>query len=709
MQSTEKKRVNMPKQIFHNFRVAVLILTAITSISCNKGGGGDGGGGGYNPNGNLIQPQVDVSGALGLLVVDNSSSTSTQSVAAIHNKTAALLGAPLIHPENIHSTSNELTKQASEDGTGSLKKTDSSGNVTAAISVPGATSNQQGGPQSLPKISTIAVSPVGEIFLHFENPFRHKAPDATTTQGNPWSDGSYCQLFRVKGGTVDALKTTPPTGENLECLDYLHFVNNWQAQRNSVFQFDAEGNVYYPGQIPNSPKMVVYKWNRATGALTEMINSNICVQDFLVTKLGGLFYTGTSSCNGGGSSGGGFFRYISSAGALTEIARDWWNFIYEPITTGTTDKAVFFGPDPTSASTASWNSACLFNFDPNGGSTTADRTKNVITCGSNIWDWVQMRRTEDIATYGQGYVNNQTASTAYKTEFASRCPSSGQVFAGGGSQISAIKQDSTGQIYVIGNVRKKNAGTLTCDLEVRGPHCKIGGMPNTTYATESACTTTGGGAWIDAGRCGNGSLATSADCFTGSSTWYRDTTWYSGVTTSICTAAGEISAANWWNADSGISFQTAAGPGTHVMKFKINNFNCSPPTSSNNGDQWTSEYRGLAKVNLASKTLSLVSTTTEQAINLWLVNDKVYYSSYDSVSGQYRMNYYDGSTSNVMASNFEVYHLNTSGLSDGSLYFDGLDFSNNSYTFGTILSAAPYTKTQRTGLTGTLKTIVILP
>jgi hypothetical protein len=688
--------------------IPILTLTSLWITSCDKKNNDHNDNFGSNNGASVILPQVDVSGALGLLVVDNSNNVTSSSVVAIHNKNAALIGTAPIEAKNILIAENQKkVAKFSEDGTGSLKKTDANGTVTAAISVPGGVPSNQGGfQQSLPKISTIAVSPIGEIFLHFETPFRHKSPDGSTNPNDGWADGTYCQLFRVKGGTVDTLKITPPTGENLECLDYDHFVNNWQAQRNSVFQFDADGNVYFPGQIPNSPKMVVYKWDRATKALTEMINSNICVQDFLVTKLGGLFYTGTSTCSGGGS--GGFFRYVSSAGALTEIARDWWNFIFEPISTATTDKAVFFGPDPTSASTASWSSACIFNFDPNGGSTTAARTSNVITCGNNIWDWVQMRRTEDINTYGNGYQNNQTASAAYKTEFASRCTSSGQVFAGGGSQISAIKQDSTGQIYVIGNVRKKNAGALTCDLEVRGPHCKLSGVPDISYTTENTCTQAGG-AWIDTGRCQNGTSTTSTACFAAPSTWTRDSTWYSGVTGAICTTGGEVTAANWWSANNSLSFQNATNAGENVFKFKINWLNCTPPTSNGNGDQWTSEYRGLAKVNLTTKTLSLLSTTTEQAINLWLISDKVYYSSYDTVSGQYQMSYFDGNVSHVMANNFEIYHLNASGLSDGSLYFDGLDFSNNSYTFGTILSAAPYTKTQRTGLTGTLKTIVILP
>jgi len=158
----------------------------------------------------------------------------------------------------------------------------------------------------------------------------------------------------VKGGSVAQLQAEPPSEENLECLDNRHFINNYNGTRSSVFQFDSSGNVYYPGELPDSHGvMVVYKWHRSNGALTEMINANICVQDFLVTPSGGLFYTGMSSCNMGGSSNGGFFRYVSGNGTLTQIAQNWWNFIFNPLYTSSSDKAVFFGPNPTSASVAS--------------------------------------------------------------------------------------------------------------------------------------------------------------------------------------------------------------------------------------------------------------------------------------------------------------------------------------------------------------------
>src|SRR5690606_26566375 len=114
-------------------------------------------------------------------------------------------------------------------------------------------------------------------------------------------------------------------------------------------------------------KSVVYRATPTANELssdgfTEMINANICVQNYLVTGAGGLYYTG-STCeqgNMGGGGGGGYFRYVKpDNGGVIEIARDWWNFIYDTaVDAENNDSAVFFGPSPRSATTASWDSAC---------------------------------------------------------------------------------------------------------------------------------------------------------------------------------------------------------------------------------------------------------------------------------------------------------------------------------------------------------------
>jgi hypothetical protein len=523
-----------------------------------------------------------------------------------------------------------------------------------------------------------------------------------------------CQIFKVNGGTIEDLIANPPADAgNLECLDNLHFVDSWQAQRNSVFQFDDQSNVYYPGSIPNgNGKMVVYK-RTADGKVTEMINSNICVQDFLVTKAGGIFYTGSSNCqNGSGGNGGGFFRYVSTTSSIIEIARDWWNFVFEPSAGMTGDKAVFFGPDPTSSKTASWDNACLFNFDPAGGDTASQRITPAITCGADIWSWIKMTRAADVTAYGSGYTNGNSAPTnAWISEFKTRCESSGQVFAGGGSQISSIKQTSNGEVYVIGQVRKKKEGELTCGLNIKGSHCLLKGIPylygHTTYGAEASCQSASG-TWTEEGFCSNSTHATRLAYVNASQTWsYRDTN-YNNVPSALC---GVTTDANMIASNSFHSTSVEASSGTPIPNPKYSRgwMNCQVKSTdgSSNNFNWTDEYKGLAQVNSTTKTLAFLSGSDEQAINLWLVRDQPYFSSFNTSDGKYYLKKYENGSAVAVASNFEAYNLSASG-EDGKLYYDGLDFGTNSYSFGTMLVASPYTRTIKTGLTGTVKTIVIL-
>ena len=736
---------------------SVLLLTIPWACgkknSGGQGNGGDNGGtcgpqGGCGSSGpsQTLKPQASLSGSLAILVVDPAQ-TGQSLMLQQHNETADRLGL-VDAPRFSLASSIDITDAAAgldspdfslamladsgssgtkTDGSGSLQKVDKDGNVQSAMSVKKDTNptpenqgggGQGGGPgkgpgQSLPKVLTIAVSPQKDVYLHFERAFTYRdAPEGTDP--NDMAGGYQCQIFRVKGGTLDVLQSSP-VAQDLECIDNKHFINNWQATRSSVFQFDSAGNIYYPGSLPNSPGMVVYRLSRDLQTRTEVINSNICVQDFLVTPRGGAFYTGTSSCQGSAGGGkGGFFRYVApgTGASVTEIARDWYNFIFEPITGDTTDKAIFFGPDPTSSTTASWNSACVFKFDPSGASATA-RISNVITCGGDIWSWVNMSRSEDTTKYSYNpQSGNNAPPAAWKTEFNSRCTSEGQVFAGGGSQISSIKQDSKGNVFVIGNVRRKNAGVVTCHAEVRGPHCVVSGVPMlaAAYADSSSCATKSG-TWTDVGRCSLGANTTSATCFTAAATWNRDNVQYRGISGDICSDTNSIAASDFYSQSGTVAPQQVTTAATNTVKFNASSFQCAPKVAAaGGGDQWTSEYQGFAQVTAATKTLTLLSVSTEQAIKLWMVDDVPYYSSYDNTQGKYFLK--RGTDGQVLASNLEVYNLSKSPEKDGSganrLYFDGLDFSNNSYSFGTI-SPTNYEKKSKTGLTGTLKTVVLLP
>lgn len=889
---------------------AVSIMFLIFSAACGddkkdeeenfNGPNGPGG-----PVGTLgIRATADLSGAFGVLAVDNEGQNALHLMKK-HNKVVEELG--LDAPKFSQKESGEL--HLSADGSGyqlgdksfhfpgkvrktSAKKTnnkgglglfevpdavlqkidEATGEIKDALTqeVPEEEQNAYNPNQKLPKITTIAVSPTREIFIHFERSFIYRDANPDEDPWNP-SNGYQCQIFKVKGGTVADLLANAPSQNNLLCIDNTHFIDQWRSFNNGALQFDSSGNIYYPGSIPNTPKMVVYK--RASDGTNpqEIINANICVQDFLTTQSGGVFYTGQTCQNDNhGGGGGGFFRYVApgSDGSIIEIARDWWNFIFDAAVSETnTDTAVFFGPDPRDSSTASWDSACLFKFDPSLDDPST-RISEVITCGNNIWDWMDMRRSVDVTDYGEGYNNytgtdnNFAPTLAWRKEYKRRCTTSDEVFAGGGSQISAIEQDSSGTTYVIGNIRKKIAGNLRCTVEMRGPHCTIDGMPKvanssgTTY-TSTSCSSDAG-TWVNKGRCSDGSTDAAciehsrtwtpgfcsnpdyitkseceaavgcwdnwnqnqSDCTSASQTWnnyvwqtgrcssdhnlYKtqstceaagktwnedswsgsctstdssdnaklhnndryscipewqtEVVWYENVTNELCTSEETGSRASWHDWDHKDNKFAATASSTHSAytdlagKFLVNRFECSQ--SDGGSGNWTTEYSALARVDSETKALRLLSLQSEKAIDLWLVNDKPYYSSFDTNLGQYLLSGLSSTPKCVdtsyssesdcttagftwserscvdtsltaksdcqdadrswiiqhpfqIHSNFETYNLAESGT-DNQMFADGLDFSSNQYQFGTIdVDAKALTLKQ--GLTGTVKTIVILP
>ncbi len=565
--------------------------------------------------------------------------------------------------------------------------------------------------QPLPKILTVVQAPDKQVYVNFAYPFQFRDAEQGVNVYDQ-TTGYQCQFFRLTGGTIDDLTQKAPSLNNLECIDNKRFAQQWQQGSSTLFQFDSAGNVFYPGSLPSVNKLVVERigptdtWEQTP---TELINANICLQNFLVTPSSGVFYTGSTCNSTAGSNNSGYFRYISPGNTdIIEIARGWWNFKYNTRVktaedTSTSDMAVFFGPDPTDATSASWNTACLFSFDPTGD-TPETRISKVITCGNNIWDWMQLSRAEDTTSvedgglgFGYGFNNyrgsnaNFTPSAAWKTEYKRRCETGDEVFAGGGSQISEIQQSSTGDIYVIGNIRKKLPGSLSCDLEIRGPYCLLDGVPIlsgtrttdqvdiTGISTSTTCSSVGG-TWYDNGSCSWGNASTikaclgigntyissvcadadgnpltqftnSADCLNTSGNtrvwnWGNDS--YRNVTNEYCLATetgARQSFRTWDDATNHFSAATRVGAtvysaDTYANKFIINNFNCTASTTSGSsgGDGWTQEFQALAKVDSTKKTLSLLSKSSEQAISLWVVQDVPYYSSYDTSLGKYLLN-----------------------------------------------------------------------
>jgi len=161
-----------------------------------NGGGGPMGGGGQQA---LTDVKADFSGAIGVLVIDPNQTTSS----------LRLIGGE-DGPVNL-----SLAETGSSNGDGSLAKVGSDGEVSSAISSGGEEEEKDNNgwccKPKLPAVKTIAISPNKEIYLHFERSFVYKAPD-----DGDWSDawepssGNMCQIFKVKGGTIEDLIANPP-------------------------------------------------------------------------------------------------------------------------------------------------------------------------------------------------------------------------------------------------------------------------------------------------------------------------------------------------------------------------------------------------------------------------------------------------------------------------------------------------------------------
>ena len=116
----------------------------------------------------------------------------------------------------------------------------------------------------------------------------------------------------------------------------------------------------------------------------------------------------------------------------------------------------------------------------------------------------------------------------------------------------------------------------------------------------------------------------------------------------------------------------------------------------------------MAYVDNSTNMLDLLSGIDEQVSEMWLVNDELYYTAY---AQQYRFVKEKTNDNNTaLLTNFEVYHVGPSPRGGGKILFDGLNFSNNSYTFGDLDPLANDVKgsiTTSSGLTGRIRTMVI--
>jgi len=551
------------------------------------------------------------------------------------------------------------------------------------------------GLEPLPRVTAVGLSPDGNVYILFEHSFMYRAPTAEEmAEGGSEIYGPNspfrCQLFRASGNWQDV---TASTLAELECVTNQYEVRTWDARR--VMQFDAAGNLYFRASVPGQPQEIFYQYDPLTRELHEKVNGNICWRDVQVTPRGSLFYTGISGSNGD-CSGTSFFRYVSSDNRLTEIARDWWNFKYlaeQDPEDPENERIIFYGPDPNATGGFSWDTACLYRYNP-AIETPAERTQKLVECSSNPWNYVY-------GAQGGGQINDEDLAG-----FGERCQSEGQLFVGG-EGVTGLSQLADGTLFVIGSFQKKLAGEVHCGLDVVTDHCD---SLNPEHTTEELCTG-GGGNWLHAQYYCAGHPEPEAQ------------------NPGACTDAG----GQWTPGFQHLNYEVSgASCLTPMAGFTRGFTDCRVPGQSQGAPpSFAQQVTGLAYLvppsdGIGLSELRLLSEPTEEVERYWALEGaagpELYYSVYSA--GQYNLRMaheVDDGEGNVeierrlILEDHEVYNLQRDPAAPSRVLFDALQFSTNQYLFGSADTTLPTPEEIQAsvetvqGVSGRVETLIVLP
>lgn len=655
-----------------------LICITVLIAACGGGGGdngdgsdsffsdgstesGDCAGGGWCGSA-TITVTADISGAKSLLTLQDNSASVVSNVAKGASK--ALVG-----------TESKFYKLL-EDGSFASVITASSTQSSDATA-------------DLPPISYIASNDLGDVFIAFEHPFMYQTPP--DEYSDPWSPSSpyTCQLFRVNSTITEAATGGADTG--LCCITNTLELNTWDF-RTSKIQFDSSGNAYFTAHVPQNWKDVMIKWTRSatpttddngvctypSTALSEVINANIVFRDYLVVPTGGVFYTGITSTNGDYSGGNdSFLRFRADGGALQEITSGWWDYVFAPVgvddallgidtsialATSVSERVLFYGPDPLLATSPDWNDSCLYLYDPNLSG--AARSTEIADCEIDIYNYVNW--ADDLATkksrcteakYMMGG-NNQPKKILLADSY--------DVSTKYIKDVDYAEADGKKEIFVVGDVFAKKAGEWRFDICIDEAHCTIDGVPSYTHNTANAG-------------------ADEAACTAASGTWNADNDCYNQlVDAALLSAIVDGSDATW----------------------QINGQWCETP-----GTDWRDTYSGIVRVNYTdadTKSVTLLSDTDEIVRNGWVVNSRVFFSTFNVTDGSYHL--MEVGNASAILDGYEVYELFKDPNNANGLYFNGLRFSDNAYVMGTFEpDDVDGTFEVESGITGQIETLIVIP
>lgn len=602
-----------------------------------------------------LDVQVDLSGARALFTVESEESSTSSLVKN------------LSEPQHLTTSTSSPLFAVTDDGIQA---------ILAAFNPSG-----EDVVSDLPRLSFVAVSPIGEVYLAFEHPwiYRDEADGVTIGQySDPWSSSSpfTCQLFVVNQLIGVA---SSPDAMNLSCVKNGIEINTWDARTKRI-QFDASGNAYFAAHVPGNWKDLLWKYttihsgsdSTATasatideGQITEIINANICFERFLITEAGGVLYTGRTSTTGE-CQGDSFFRFVTPAGGLQQISSGWWDYVFAPIESslenGTEEndfyngQILFYGPDPLVATAPDWNDACLFRFDP--AATGTDRSTQIADCSIDIWQYLTFDAD-----------GNANSDAVRKT----RCQEEKNMLGGNNAPgkillSDTLDGDSLDEIYVVGDVFEKDASEWRCDLcttDTPSSYCVVGETLHFEATTSSACTTAGG-SFVTTQRCYNNQIDQTS-------------------TGSVCKQS------------------------TLPTNWEINGQWCDF------SDAERSTRSAIARVDEnydgdGNNRIVRLSGDDEIVDNGWAIEGRLAYLAFNSEIGAFELK--EVGVDAALLTGIEVYELMLDPRDDTKWFFNGLRFSDNAYVTGSFNPDADDPESTldiETELTGQIDTLVIVP
>lgn len=191
------------------------------------------------------------------------------------------IGLVLTNETNI--SRNSMARSVSTESKSNLKKVDISGNLTDVLTSGNAL------------VSKFMIAPNNKVYILFSSKINLE------TSEPDYENGCLLAEVNMDDDSVISIDST---------LSHIQWNESNTSYLNSPIQFDQNGAIYYCGS--NNTNQILRKYDN--GVITDLINDNININDFIVNEDGSVIISGMTT-----STNSSWIRKITTSGGLKNI------------------------------------------------------------------------------------------------------------------------------------------------------------------------------------------------------------------------------------------------------------------------------------------------------------------------------------------------------------------------------------------------------